>query len=213
MNLRSKVLIVTGGGIVLIAVLLIVAYPLFRSAPDENQALNDLPELISPSTLTPLPPDTIVNNGDSSQQTRQFPADSSAETGLSMEENSQRAEIERVSRLFAERFGSYSNYSNFSNLDSLSSFSTPSMINYINTTVRAEQGANQGGSYYGVTTRVIRAVIDSYQPQVSASVNISVQQEVQNGIQASIERSIHDGRVDLLYQNGKWLVNGIFYSN
>lgn len=209
MTLQNKLWIVAGGGVILLLLLAVVAYPLFRQDP-ENE--NTLPSTIvsSPSELEPLPADNSIVADPTIEP---VPTTSETFTEDDRAENAQKAEVERTTRLVLERIGSYSNYSNYENVTSIETFLTPSMQSYVNSTLKAQQ-SNQGtSSYYGVTTRATRLNLTQFTSSTSATIAFSVYQQVQDGLQADIVQTIKEGTVQLLFQDGIWKVNGIFYEN
>lgn len=201
----NKVLIVTGGVSVLILALLFLVYPLFRGG-DAPESLEEISQITPPSELQALPSDQAIqfNGGEIIQPFVEEPMTNDIAV--------QRAEIERTTRLFAERFGSYSNYSGFDNISSLQSLMTPSMIDYTNGLAEQNDRGTTSSEYFGVSTKLLGIKIDVFSESNQATVDIIVQEQVQQGLKGEIEVRTRDGRVELLYRNGKWLVNGLFYT-
>jgi hypothetical protein len=211
MSLQNKILLVVGGGVVLVFLLLVVAYPLFFSGDADTPTTETVPTLQDRTDLVPLPADNAtapVVSQDSTVRETFVP-----QVVKLTNEQAQRAEIERLTRLFVERFGSYSNYSNFANIEALETFMTSSMVSYVDTTVLSQREQLKQGGYHGITTRLLRNSIQNLVLGVSATVDITVQQEVQDGLESPIEKKLVDGRVDLRYENDQWKVNGVFYNN
>lgn len=126
-------------------------------------------------------------------------------------ESAQRAEAERTTRTFVETYGSYSNFSNFTNITSLEPFMTESMKAYARGQIKtnAQPSVNE---YTGVTSQLISLSVKTFELSKQAAVSFTVQQETQAGFTSPIKTTYRDGRVELLYQQGRWLVNGLFYN-
>ena len=201
----NKALIVTGGISVLILALVFLIYPLFRGGGDSEEQISDT-QIIPPSQLQVLPSDQGLQ-GNGGEVIQPF-----AGEPMTNDIAAQRAEIERTTRLFVERFGSYSNYSGFENISSILSLMTPSMQNYANGLADTDDRGSSSSEYYGVTTRLLGLNIDIFIENDVALVDIIVQEQIQQGLQGEIELLNREGRVELLYQNQKWLVHGLFYN-
>lgn len=204
MTNRDRALLLIAGLIVLLLFLGLILYPLFTPETEEEPAAETPTPVTSPSELTPLPVTPSVNG-------EEVFIDDNGEP-IPQTEAAERAEVERVSRLFVERFGSFSNFSNFENVTSIESFMTESMSDFAMASVREETANNFTDDYYGVTTRVISLKIGEFNSQQSATVNIVVKVETQDGLNAEIQESFKDGRVELVYQDGSWLVDGLYYN-
>jgi len=204
MNRSVKILLFVSGIIILLLLIAVFVYPFITETEAPEVVLP--PTVESPSTLTPLPP----NN---TQTITDLPTVIEPVTGepmLSTEAN-QRADIERITRLVLERFGSYSNFSNFQNITSIKSFLTDSMNTYVES-LRTEQSSDRTSSYYGVTSRVLGVTINEFVPETSATVTVIIAEEIQDGLNADIQKRNRDARVNLIYSDGSWLVDGIFYN-
>ena len=207
MTALQRLFLVIGSGLVLLALVAFILYPVFRS--DEEPVEVAPVVVLDPVTeLAPLPPD----QSPLTTTQEQVVIEPLAGESIAKDEAVSRAEVERLTRLFVERFGSYSNFSNFSNISSIESFMTPSMLAYAQSFV--EEGGNVGSvsGYYGVTTNIVGLKIDTITFDSTATVNIIVQEGVQDGFNADIQRRNRDGRVELVYSGGKWLVDGVFYN-
>lgn len=199
MTPAQRLLLIIGGSLILIVLAIFIVYPAF--APSAPVTETQTPAIVEPSTINPLP----VNDT--------TPAESTpvAETPKEISDGAQRAEVERLSRLFVERFGSYSNFSNFENITSLEAFMTEDMLAYAKTLMKtpAEQTI---GSYNGITTSVISLNTTSFTAKSKAVVTFVVQQETQSSLDAPIVSEYRDGRVELVFSGGQWLVDGLFYN-
>lgn len=201
MSTGNKILIVFGGIAVLIVLVMFIIYPLFKS--DEAPVVVEEP-VTQPLNIIPLQPDLPPVGPDEVFD----PLNGEV---LKQDDASARAEIERTTRLFTERFGSFSNFSNFANVTSLEGLMTPSMRAFAQTTV-GEISNDLSADYYGVTTRLINLKITDFTPEASATVSVVVREEVQNGLTSPIETTHKDGRIDFVFADGIWLVDGLFYN-
>lgn len=203
MTPAQRLLIVLGGSLMLIMLAVFIVYPIFRQ-PEPAAAPVAQPTIQDPSTLTP------VEIGSNLPATQNETINPTPEAPVS--ETAQRAEVERLSRLFVERFGSYSNYSNFENITSLYPFMTASMRAYADGLKKEPQNGQGASDYYGVTSTVVSLNTKSFAVRDTASVNFVIQQETQQGLSGEITAAFRDGRVELVYEDGQWKVDGLFYN-
>ncbi len=195
-------MIVVGGIAVLIVLIVFILYPLFRS--DEEPVVVAPPPDIQQLNIVPLQPDQPPVGPDEIFD----PINGEV---LTQGDATARAEIERTTRLFTERFGSYSNFSNFSNVTSLEGLMTESMRVYAQGSV-GEISNDLSADYYGVTTRLMSLKITEFVSESNATVSVIVREEVQPGLTAPIETKHKDGKVELKYLDGIWLVDGVYYN-
>lgn len=203
MSTSSRLLIVIGGVLVLLAFAAFVAYPLFLN--DEPAVVEQTPVLTDPSQLNPLPIDSLPRQ-DNTAPTDVTPTETTPNT-----EPAQKAEAERLSRLFIERFGSYSNYSNFENITSLDAFMTSSMRSYAQSLMKSQTQDQSAGSYYGVTTQIMSLRFEKFELGTSARLAFTVKQDTQNGLNNEVVTAFRDGTIEMVYNEGTWLVQGLFY--
>ncbi len=201
MTPATRLLLVLSGCLVLFLAVVFLVYPYFRSEPEAEGPVVTTP--VDPSTLIPLPADQPVALAPIDQPVVEQP--------LANNESIQRAEAERLTRTFVETYGSYSNFSDFSNVTSLEPFMTESMVAY----ARSQRQSSEKQSvndYYGVTSQLISLNVTKFELSKVATLNFVIQQETQAGLTAPIQTSYRDGRVELVYLDGHWLVNGVFYN-
>lgn len=204
MTPSQRLLIIIGGSLILLLLSVFIIYPIFRRDPAEQPVAETNTNIVDPSTLTPLPVDTSTANPTG---TTAVESDAPVTTDAS-----QRAEVERLSRLFVERFGSYSNFSNFENITSMEPFMTSTMLAYAQT-LKVSESNPTVGQYVGVTATVVSLTTTSFSASNTATVSFVINQETQNGLNAPIESAYRDGRLELEYVGGQWLVDGIFYNS
>lgn len=203
MTPMKRLMLVISVGILLLALVVFIVYPLFRS--DEPAEVVVEPDPVT--KLQPLPPDQPV--AITEEQVVIEPLNGEV---AEKDEVAARAEVERLTRLFVERFGSYSNFSNFANISSLEAFMTSSMLNYSQGFISDNVNTSPVSGYYGVTTTLIGLKVVKLNLGSSAVVNIIVQEDVQDGLDGEVIKVHKDGRVEFRYSGGKWLVHGLYYN-
>lgn len=115
--------------------------------------------------------------------------------------------VESLARLFVERIGSYSSQSNFQNIDDLKPLMTARVQDWAE---GLKNIAVDSSAYRGITTRVLTLDMLDWNSNVSAAVKISTQrQEQTDGVEDRIY--YQDVEVHLVYQDGGWLVDGIYW--
>jgi hypothetical protein len=86
-----------------------------------------------------------------------------AQTPVSPERPVASADLERIAKSFAERFGSFSNQSNFSNITDLEIFMSQKMKSWSDNYIKKNQKANVADEvYYGLTTKAVSAKTESF---------------------------------------------------
>lgn len=119
------------------------------------------------------------------------------------------ASAEAVARTFAERFASFSAQSRFANIRDL----YPVMTNQF----AAEQealiaSAPALGEYYGVTSKIVSLTTVSLE-NGSAVIEASLQRIEARGSAQNAETKYETLRLDLVFENGTWLVDGAAWSD
>ncbi len=104
---------------------------------------------------------------------------------------------------FIERFLSYSNQSKNSHIRDVLPLVTSDMAGWIQT-----QGQQYSDTYHGSTTQVIVSRVDALEGD-TARVHIEAQQYLEST--DGDERIYHTGRVELLKQQGEWLIDGLYW--
>lgn len=112
--------------------------------------------------------------------------------------------VRQLSRIFVERFGSYSNQNNNQHIEDIQPLLSPTMRTWVDS-----QRQQQSTEYQGQTTSLVSSSLTSFSPENSATVKIGVQQEQTVG--NITEMVYRDGRVELVYQNGEWLIDGLYF--
>jgi len=106
---------------------------------------------------------------------------------------------------FAERLGSYSSQNALSNFDDLEPLMVPLTYAYLQGSYRGEIEASfpEGGAYYGVTTRVVKATFVSFDAQ-SAQLKLNVQKAESGTVTQTSYPSLN---VELTRTGSAWLVS------
>ena len=118
-------------------------------------------------------------------------------------------EVESLARLFVERMGSYSTQSDFQNIDDVRKFMTPRVLQWAEELKEKEVDISV---YQAVETRVLTVELLEWAPDSSAVIKTSTQRQEQSD--AGITRIYYqDAEVHLVYRNGGWLVDGIYWGD
>lgn len=128
--------------------------------------------------------------------------------------SSQKDTLLRMSRSFAERFGSYSNHSNFSNIETLKVFMTKSMQAWAdNYVAQAKKMPRDDENYYGITTKAVSEEFLSYDEDLGQSrVLVITRRKEALGSTANQGDSItQEIEIELKKENGLWKVNGAYW--
>jgi len=109
----------------------------------------------------------------------------------------------QISRIFVERFATYSNQNDNSHIQDALLLATNTMQQWIRT-----QSQDKSNQYKGVTTRVLSSAVTA-QTDTTASVAIAVQQEQRSAESSNVVQK--KGRVDLTKIGNMWFVDGFFW--
>lgn len=109
----------------------------------------------------------------------------------------------QVSRIFVERFQTYSNQNNNSHIEDVLPLLTSSMAKWAQ-----NQGLEQSTDYKGVVTKVISSQIDSIDED-KAVVLVDIQQTITQVGSQKVEYK--SGRVNLVKFDNTWKVNGFYW--
>ncbi|KKQ27998.1 MAG: hypothetical protein US42_C0003G0055 [Candidatus Magasanikbacteria bacterium GW2011_GWC2_37_14] len=109
----------------------------------------------------------------------------------------------QLSRIFVERFSSYSNQNDNLHISEVIPLCTETMVAWLKT-----QNLTSSLDYAGVTTRVIASNVSKI-TATSATVEIQVQQEIENKAGKQVVQK--DGRVELLKVGNDWKIDGLYW--
>lgn len=196
LDLRKRIALYLGVPVLLI--ILLFGFLIFRS--NKNTNTKKSPEM-NIEDITVNPPAVKTDDGVTIEGTED------TITEIAEPETIQEQEalyVKQLSRIFIERFASYSNQSNNSNLQDVLPLATASMQKWLLT-----QTVEQSDEYQGVTTKVLSSEILE-QDENSASVAISVQQETMT-LKTS-QKSQKSGKITFIRDiDGQFKVDGLFW--
>ena len=111
--------------------------------------------------------------------------------------------VKQLSRIFVERFGTYSNQNNNSHISEVSSLCTKTMVNWLKT-----QKLTNSSEYFAVTTKMIAGEVVKLDNN-SAVVQVQVQQILENKNGQQVVQK--NGQVELLKVAEDWKVDGLYW--
>lgn len=187
LDLRKRLFIIIGGVILIIILIFLAVFVLRDKTVDDG-------------VVTPSTPSTTQDVVFPPTQKNLPPVQSQAQVAPVTDNE---IYVRQLSRLFAERFLSYSNQNNNSHLGDVVSLVTPGMASWVKT-----QTVEQGSEYAGVTTGVISSAVKSISDS-TATVTLGVQQQFQSSAGKSVQYKT--GRVELVKETGEWKVSGFFW--
>ncbi len=117
--------------------------------------------------------------------------------------NSSELYAKQLSRIFVERFSSFSNQNDNKNIDDVRDLSTSRMVKWLDAQVKKTEGV-----YSGITTEVIASSIQSID-SAKATIRVETRQTpTGENAGSSVQKT---GRVELLVVDGTWKVDGFFW--
>lgn len=192
MEERKRIFVFLGVAVLLLVIVIVVVVSAIRNRPSGgqfNEPINQVGQIpvfdeddTSP-TNTVLPPPPV----------QEFPEEDSAERYA-----------RQVSKIFVERFGSYSSHNNNSHLDDVLGMLTPSMANWV-----ATQRVSAADGFYSQTTNLISSEIRSFEEESAAVVSVGAQQVIEDG--NGKRTAYKNGRVELLFVDGDWKIDGLYW--
>jgi hypothetical protein len=123
----------------------------------------------------------------------------------------QTASAQITSKMFVERFGTYSNHGEFNNLEDLYSMMTPFMANWVKTTYLPDFRADYpvDSDFYRLVTLALTAeIID--ETATTTDVMVSTQRTKTMGT-GEPEKFNQDIKIELQKQGDNWLINGAYW--
>jgi len=122
-----------------------------------------------------------------------------------------KAQLQKFTIAFVERYGSYSNQSNFENLEDLLVFMTHSLrtktADFINLRRRQQR---ETAIYHGMTTKVLNSKIENFSVDTNfIKLNISTQKQEMIGSSINTNTFYQNVDVELKQEGGIWKVNKI----
>lgn len=191
MDLRKRILIIIGSVILIVAIIFLFYY--FRQKETVN--------IDGGSQI--LPPQT-----DSSVQFQQPTASTNVNTPVTEKVEMPKVDpdelyMKQISRIFVERFLSYSNQDDNQHIDEVLPMVTESMVGWIK-----KQALEFDLEYSGITTRVIASRLQEMDDE-KAVVLVDVQQTIDNTDGQKVEYK--SGRVNLRRVDDDWKIEGLYW--
>jgi len=191
LTLRQRILIITGVVAAVIIIIVLIAFLSGRSEAPEDEPVDDQSQnYIDNSVLEKEASRKGINSVDD------LPPIDAEELYL-----------EQLSRIFVERFSSFSNQNNNSHLEDVYPMVTASMASWLES-----QKINNGQNYEGITTEVFSSKVES-KTEMEAEVLVFVRQLIskQNGEGLKTESTQKQGRVELIKVGQEWKINGFWW--
>lgn len=116
-----------------------------------------------------------------------------------------RVRAKQIARIFVERFASYSSQNDNFHIETTLPMVTDNMSDWVE-----KQKVEQENNYSGVTTNVIVTSVSEINEDDSATVQVNTQQII-NKSDSSQEKKQKSGRVELIWENEDWKVDGFFW--
>jgi hypothetical protein len=194
MTMRKKIIIFLGITIFLV----LLVFFIINLVSKENIEIVEEEKIDSTST------NLFVDSGAS--QIEKMGEDNMLLISNSIEINEEELYTKQLAKIFVERFNTYSNQNQNNHIEEVKEIVTDSMYNWIETTK-----INYSENYEGLTTQVLSSIINNFSSS-KASVYLSAIETSQKKIDGKIEleKKNSEFRVELVKQDGKWLVNGFF---
>lgn len=127
------------------------------------------------------------------------------------EEDKLKAQLERLSTSFVERYGSYSNQSDFENLEDLLPFMSQSFSQWAEDFVSLQRANRQESAiYYGLTTRALNSETIEFAPE-NGLIKVKVSTQRQEVVGSAVNSKVYyqDAEVELIKENDIWKVSRI----
>ena len=151
---------------------------------------SSLEESLNPPTLTPFPESGEVK----------APA-----------VGDDRVEIERVSIIFAQQYGSYSNQSDFAGFGAIKTLSSNKMNAWLGTYLeKIRQQYKDKALYEGVTTQVLSLTIDDFSSDES-KVSVKTRRFFSKSGEVTPKEVFQDIQLSLIKFQNHWLADGAFW--
>lgn len=193
MDEKKRLLLFIGGGLLLVILGVIIIFTVLRNRPMSYQPENignqigDLPNFnedgspVTTNTATDLIPPEIV-----------FPEEDAAERYA-----------RQFTKIFVERFGSFSSDNNNIHIKDVMPLVTNSMGSWVKTQAQPQN------EFYSQTTVLVSSEVRSFEKENTAVIGIGTQHTIEdkNGKRTEYKK----GRVELVYANNDWLVDGLYW--
>lgn len=194
MTMRKKIIIFLG----ITIFLLLLVFFIINLVSKENIEIVEEQKIDTTST------NLFVDSGVS--QIEKLGEDNMLLISNSIKINEEELYTKQLAKIFVERFNTYSNQNQNIHIEEVGEMVTDAMYKWIETTK-----INYSENYEGLTTQVLSSSINSFSSS-KASVYLSGIETSQKQVNGKIELQNKNSefRVELIKQDGKWLVNGFF---
>lgn len=190
LDIRKRIFLIVGLAVLFLVLLVLLL--LNRSKPttppktvDTNTSDVNTPEQLPPETilnLTPPPPPSTA-------------------------EEREKLFVVQLSKIFVERYMSYSNQNGNNHINDVRDLITPRMVTFLET-----QKIPFSNDYKGSTTKVISSSLASFESQ-KASVTIGIQQFLEEDNKPTGSTAYKNGTVSLIKGESGWKVDGLFWED
>jgi len=190
-TLRQRIFIISGVVIAVIAAL--VLFLLFLKKPQDNNVDNNT----NNNNQTQSGNNNVNNNNNANNQIKQItPADP------------EEVYVRQLSRLFVERFGSFSNQNGNAHIDDVLELATDKMQTWLK-----KQGQSLSDQYEGVTSEVLSTDIIDLSGGI-ALVNVGVKQTISKQTDSGLEQTVvqKKGQVELQKVGADWKIDGFYWN-
>ncbi len=192
LDLRKKIFIIVSVFVSLVLIFVLLYLFVFNRNINDNESL---------PSYTNVPFD-ISDNENTFSQKESRPIITN-EFGVAVEKDASETYIKQISRIFTERFFTFSNQNSNQHIEDVVDLTTPSMQKWVK-----KQKLIESENYSGLTTRVITANVDKI-TENSATVVLEVQQTIRENGLSNVEYKT--GRVELILLVGDWKVNAFYW--
>ena len=191
-----------------LVVILGIVYYLFFFTRDE--LAENAGEQTAQNTLTQpaeTTAETSISNQEDSQITNTLSLTGKQETGVN--------ELKRLAGAFAERFGSYSNQSNYGNILDLKLFMTEKMKDWADDYVsQAIAKEKNNFIYYGITTKAIAQEVKQYDEDMGeAEILVATSRREAIGSTANATSFNQNVLITLIKEKGSWKIDSAYWQD
>lgn len=186
MNNKIKIILIS---VLLAAIILLAVFWILARQDKDDEVI--LPDVV-----------------DQNQDTQPEPAPKPKVTRPQIsEEDKLKAQLQKMSTAFVERFGSYSNQSDFENLEDLKPFMSRGFKIWTDDFVNENRKqADETAIYYGITTKSLKATLIDFS-LFSVKFKISTQRQEVFGASVNSNVYYQDIDMELVNEAGVWKVD------
>ncbi len=190
LDIRKRIFLIVG--LAVLFLLLLVLLLLNRSKPTSPPKIVDT-NSSETTNQEQLPPETVLN-------LTPPPPPSTAE-------EREKLYVVQLSKIFVERYMSYSNQNENNHINDVKDLITPRMVTFLET-----QKIPFSNDYKGSSTKVISSSLASFESQ-KASVTVGIQQFLEEENKSNGSTAYKNGTVSLVKGESGWKVDGLFWED